>query len=58
LYAEGKENHWYIDSGCSKHMTCDKEKLHSHNALENENNVSFGNYTLAIAKCKSYVFLK
>eukprot|EP00253_Pinus_taeda_P005145 PITA_05145 len=29
LYAEGQENQWYIDSGCSKHMTGDKEKLQS-----------------------------
>ena len=34
LYVEGKENQWYIDSGCSKHMTGDKEKLQSYNALE------------------------
>ena len=27
LYAEGQENQWYIDSGCPKHMTGDKEKL-------------------------------
>jgi len=34
LYAEGQKNEWYIDSGCSKHMTGDKEKLHSYNALK------------------------
>jgi len=27
FYAEGQENQWYIDSGCSKHMAGDKEKL-------------------------------
>jgi len=27
LYAEGQENQWYIDNGCLKHMTGDKEKL-------------------------------
>ena len=27
LHAEGQKNQWYIDSGCSKHMTGDKEKL-------------------------------
>jgi len=43
LYAEGQENEWYIDNGCFKHMTGDKEKLHSNNALEKEKNVSFGN---------------
>eukprot|EP00253_Pinus_taeda_P011317 PITA_11317 len=26
LYAEGQENQWYIDSGCSKHMTAIKGK--------------------------------
>lgn len=34
LYAEGQENQWYINSGCSKHMTGDKEKLQSYSALE------------------------
>ena len=24
LFAEGEENQWYIDSGCSKHMTGDR----------------------------------
>ena len=24
LFAEGEENQWYIDSGCSKHMTGEK----------------------------------
>jgi len=27
LYAKGQENQWYIDNGCLKHMTGDKEKL-------------------------------
>eukprot|EP00253_Pinus_taeda_P029829 PITA_29829 len=57
LYAEGQENEWYINSGCSKHMTGDKEKLHSYNALEKEKNVSFGNYTPAIIKGKGSIFL-
>ena len=58
LYAEGQENQWYIDSGCSKHMTGDKEKLHSYNALEKEKNVSFGNDTLVVIKGKGFVCLK
>ena len=58
LYAEGQENQWYIDSGSSKHMTSDKEKLHSYNALEKEKSVSFGNDTLAVIKGKGSVFLK
>ena len=39
-------------------MTCDKEKLHSYNALEKEHSVSFGNDTPAIIKGKGSVFLK
>jgi len=58
LYVEGQENQWYIDSGCSKHMTGDKEKLHSYNVLEKEKNVSFVNETLAIIKGKGSFFLK
>ena len=34
FYAEGQGNLWYIDSGCSKHMTGDKEKIESYSALE------------------------
>ena len=34
LFAEGKENQWYIDSRCSKQMTGDKDKLLSYKALE------------------------
>eukprot|EP00253_Pinus_taeda_P033589 PITA_33589 len=57
LYAEGQENQWYIDSGCSKHMTGDKEKLQSYSALEKEK-VSFGNDTPALIKGKGSVQLK
>ena len=41
-----------------KHMTGDKEKLHSYNALEKEKIVSFGNDTPAIIKGKGSIFLK
>ena len=58
MYAEGQENQWYIDSGCSKHMTSDREKLHSYNALEKEKSVSFGNDTPAVIKSKGSVLLK
>ena len=58
MYAEGQENQWYIDNGCSRHMTGDKEKLHSYNALEKEKDVSFGNDTPAVIKGKGFVFLK
>jgi len=58
LYAEGQENQWYINSACSKHMTGEKEKLHSYNALEKEKSVSFGNDTPALIKGKGSIFLK
>jgi len=58
LYTEGKENQWYIDSGCSKHMMGDKEKLQSYGALEKEKMVSFGNDTPALIKGKGSVQLK
>ena len=58
MYVEGQENQWYIDSGCSKHMTGDEEKLHSYNSLEKERNVSFGNDTPAIIKGNGSVFWK
>ena len=50
FYAEGQENLWYIDSGCSKHMTGDKEKLESYSALEKGKKVSFGNDTPTVIK--------
>ena len=55
LFAEGKENQWYIDSGCSKHMTGDKNKLLSYSALEKEKNVTFGNDTPTVIKGKGSV---
>lgn len=58
MYAEGQENKWYIDSGCSKHMTCDKEKLQSYNGLEKEKKVSFGNDTPAVIKGKGSILFK
>eukprot|EP00253_Pinus_taeda_P028712 PITA_28712 len=58
FYAEGHENLWYIDSGCSKHMTGDKEKLESYSALEKGKKVSFGNDTPATIKGKGIAQLK
>ena len=58
LFAEGEENQWYIDSGCSKHMTGDRNKLFAYNALEREKNVTFGNDTPAVIKGKGSIFLK
>ena len=40
LYVEGQENQWYIDSGCPKHMTGDKEKLQSYSTLEKAKKIS------------------
>ena len=39
-------------------MTGDKNKLFSYNALEKENNVTFGNESSAIIKGKGSIFLK
>eukprot|EP00253_Pinus_taeda_P009419 PITA_09419 len=58
LYVEGQDNQWYINSGCSKHMTGDKEKLHSYSALEKEKKVSFGNDNPTFIKGKGSVRLK
>ena len=58
LFAEGDENKWYIDIGCSKHMTGDRNKLLSYNSLEKEKNVTFGNDSPAVIEGKGYVFLK
>ena len=58
FYAEGQENPWYIDSGCSKHITGDKEKIESYSALEKGKKVSFGNDTPAAIKGKGIAPLK
>eukprot|EP00253_Pinus_taeda_P023378 PITA_23378 len=58
LFTQGQENQWYIDNGCFKHMTGDKDKLLSYDSLEKEKNVSFGNDTPAFIKGKGYVYLK
>ena len=58
FYAEGQESLWYIDSGCSKHMTGDKEKLESYTALEKGKKVSFGNDISAAIKGKGVAQLK
>ena len=58
LFSEGEENQWYIDSGCSKHMTSDRNKLLSYNSVEKEKNVTFGNDSPVVIKGKGFVFLK
>jgi hypothetical protein len=42
LQAKQKKHGWYVDNGCSKHMTCDRDKFIT---LQKERNgsVSFGN---------------
>jgi len=50
FYVEGQENQWYIDSGHSKHMIGDKEKLESYSSLQKGKKVSFGNDTPAVIK--------
>jgi hypothetical protein len=50
LHAQNKGNIWYIDSGCSSHMTGDKNKFHTLKEV-NEGNVTFGdNATTRIAR--------
>jgi len=39
-------------------VTGDKDKLISYNALEKENNISFGNNTQAVIKGKGSIYLK
>jgi hypothetical protein len=58
LFAEDEENQWYIDSGCSRHMTGDKDKLLAYSTLEKEKKVTFGNDTPAVIKGKGSALLK
>jgi hypothetical protein len=41
IHAKKKVNKWYIDSGCSNHMTGDKNKFHTSKEV-NEGSVTFG----------------
>eukprot|EP00253_Pinus_taeda_P028111 PITA_28111 len=43
LFAQNNGNQWFVDSGCSKHMTGDKRKFVS--LRKKEGNVSFGSRT-------------
>ena len=56
LSAQRKTNPWYIDSGCSKHMTGDKGKFLSLSESKSEN-VTFGNDALGKIKGKGMVSL-
>lgn len=46
--AHSDENHWFVDSGYSRHMTEDKRKFVSLN--KKEGNVSFGSGSAKIAR--------
>jgi hypothetical protein len=58
LFVEDEENQWYIDSGCSRHMTGDKDKLLAYSTLEKEKKVTFGNDTPSVIKGKGSTLLK
>lgn len=45
MYAQNEGSHWYVDNGCSRHMSWDKGKLLTWNPVE-KGNVTFGNNTL------------
>jgi hypothetical protein len=42
LQDKQKKRGWYVDSGCSKHMTCDRDKFLTLRE-ERDGSVSFGN---------------
>jgi hypothetical protein len=56
LSAQRKKNPWYIDSGCSKHMTGDKSKFLTLSDSKSEN-VTFGNDAPGKIKGKGIVSL-
>lgn len=58
MYAGYQENLWYIDSGCSKHITSDKDNFVYFNEIKKEKNVNFGNNSSATIKEKGFVVLK
>ncbi len=56
LFAQRQKDPWYIDSGCSKHMTGDKSSFMS--LSENKSvNVTFGNDAPGKIKGKGMVSL-
>jgi hypothetical protein len=56
LSAQRKMNPWYIDNGCSKHMTGDKGKFLYLSEIKS-GNVTFGNDALGKIKGKGMVSL-
>ena len=46
LHAQNKENQWYVDSGCSSHMTGNPTNFLTFKK-ENEGSVTFGDNTTA-----------
>jgi hypothetical protein len=56
LSAQRQKNPWYIDSGCSKHMTGDKSKFLTLSESKSRN-ATFGNDALGKIKGKGMVSL-
>jgi hypothetical protein len=56
LSAQTQKNPWYIDSGCSSHMTCDKRKFLSLKESKS-GSVTFGNDALGKIRGKGLVIL-
>jgi len=56
LYAQNKGNKWYIDSGCSSHMTRDKNTFHTLKEV-NEGSVTFGDNSIAMTTRKGTLSL-
>ncbi|XP_023734198.1 uncharacterized protein LOC111882061 [Lactuca sativa] len=50
IHDEQFDNEWYIDSGCSRHMTGRKEELREFHALKNGGNVIYGNNSFGTIK--------
>ena len=56
LSAQRQKNPWYIDNGCSKHMTGDKGNFLSLSESKS-GNITFGNDALGKIKGKGMVIL-
>jgi len=57
LSPHNQENGWYVDSGCSKHMTRNKRNVLSLKENDRGNNFTFGNNALTRIKGKGIVSL-
>ena len=47
MYEELYDNLWYIDSGCSRHMTGKREHLRDYREIDGAGFVRFGNNDIA-----------